>query len=223
MNLPPELLPDGIRGRILALGLLSILLVLLWIAVISPLFDWYAGRAETIAERRAFLSHAIGLAETLPALRQVAGRAGDGSPTTALLDGKSDAIAGAGLQGMVEEMAGAAGISLASVETLPGELCGNFRRVGVRITFIADWPMFVALLQAIETNQIRLLVDDLQLHAVAQVGPDGPTAAATKVDTSLVVLGFRVGQEVDTLHAPISSGQGAEAGRRPSVSIRACS
>jgi general secretion pathway protein M len=211
VNLPLERLPDGVRGRILALGLLAVLLALLWTAVISPLFDWYAARAETIAERRGILAHATGLAETLPALRQAAGRVGAGPPKTALLDGKSDAIAAAGLQGMVQDMAATAGISLASAETLPGEPCGSYRRIGVRIAFVADWPVFVVLLQAIETNRIRLLVDDLQLHAVAQVGPNGPIAASPRIDTSLIVLGFRTAPGAPS--TPVSTGRVAEAGR----------
>jgi general secretion pathway protein M len=209
VNPPLERLPDGFRGRILALGLLAVLLALLWTAVISPLFDWYAARAEIIAERRGFLAHATALAETLPALRQAAGRAGP--PKTALLDGKNDAIAGADLQGMVQEMAATAGISLASAEMLPGEPCGSYRRIGVRITFVADWPVFVALLQVIETNRIRLLVDDLQLHAVAKVGLNGP--AAPRLDTSLTVLGFRTAHEADAPSAPVWTGRVAEAGR----------
>ncbi len=115
-------LPDGRRGRLLAAGLLVAALGVGWVAVAAPLLDWYDARAERLADRQALLLRMTRLAAELPALRRAAGSAGrDGPAPDAVLAGNSDAIAGAALQGMVQDMASAAGSTLAITETLPGQ------------------------------------------------------------------------------------------------------
>ncbi len=219
MNLPFAPLPDGPRGRALALALLAIVLGLVWAGAVSPLLDWYAARAETIAERQGLLAHMTGLVNSLPALRRTAGAGTAGPQPTALLDGESDAIAGAGLQGMVQEMATEAGATLASAEALPGEQRGSYRRIGVRINFNADWPVLVALLKAIESNPVRLLVDDLQLHAIARIGQSGPTIGAPQIDTRLIVLGFRAGRDAGASSGPAPIGQQVDGARQVDLAL----
>ncbi|MDR3535942.1 MAG: type II secretion system protein GspM, partial [Acetobacteraceae bacterium] len=157
---------------------------------------WYDARAQRLTDRQALLLRMTRLAAELPALHRAVGAAGhDGPAPNALLAGDSDAIAGAALQGMVQDMASAAGATLASAETLPGQQQGAFRRIGLRVTLGADWPVLIAMLEAAEASQIRLLVDDLQLHATAR-GQAGPSAAAAPpIEASFVVFGFRPGRE----------------------------
>jgi general secretion pathway protein M len=220
MNLPLAPLPEGARGRVLAFALLAVAVGLFWAAVISPLVEWYGSRAETLAERRILLAHMTALADSLPTLRRTASHSGAGVPQrTELLDGESDAIAGAGLQGMVQEMASEAGATLASTEALPAEQRGEYRRIGVRITLNEDWSVLVALLQAIETNPIQLLVDDLQLHAVARVGPSGRTAGAPQIDTSLIVVGFRAGRAAGAASGPTPVSQRVDAPSHVDVAL----
>jgi general secretion pathway protein M len=188
-------MPEGRRGRWLAAALLALTLGLFWLAVAAPLLDWHAARAERLAERRLMLAHMAQVAATLPALRQVSGKAGSAAPPpTALLGGETDAIAGATLQSAVQDMAASAGATLASAEALPGEQQGAFRRIGLRVTLRGDWPVLMGMLQAVDESPLRLLVDDLQLHATAQPQPAGPQS----LETSLVVLGYRPGRENGT-------------------------
>jgi general secretion pathway protein M len=203
MTLLPEELPDGRRGRLLALGLAAVALAVLWLTIITPLLDWYSARAERLSERRVLLANISALAGTLPALRRAAHeRRTDGPDRAALLDGESDAIASATLQGMLQQMAGAVSVTLRSAEMLPAEQHGQYRRVGVRLSLNADWPVVVDLLQSIKSSHVQLLVDDLQLHAVAQA--DRSSAAADpQIDTQLTVLGFRAGHETGTSSASV--------------------
>ena len=115
-------LPTGRPGQALALGITVLLLLLVWFAAVSPLVGWYAGRAESLAESRALEGRMAALVASLPALRQAvraSGAAQDATPAALLIDAPSDAMAGADLQQRVQDMARRAGISLASVETLP--------------------------------------------------------------------------------------------------------
>src|SRR4051794_5890803 len=143
-------LPTGRRGQLLALGLTIAVLGGLWAGVAAPLLDWYALRAEQVQARAAVARRMAELAETLPALRDQArlvatpGRPAQG----AVLEGASDAIAAATLQGRLQEMAARAGAPLSSAEALPGEAAGAWRRIGVRVAVNAPWPAIIRLLQA---------------------------------------------------------------------------
>ena len=192
-------LPEGRRGQLFALALLLVALGALWIAVASPLLDWYAIRGDQLAERRLVLAHMTQIVDALPALRREAGeQVSSAPPATALLAGNTDAIAGAGLQGVVQDMVATAGATLASAEALPGEQQGGFRRIGLRVAVHGDWPQLIAILRAVEESPLRLLVDDLELHATAQVEKTG----ATPIAASFVVQGFRTGMETQPSEAP---------------------
>lgn len=183
-------LPTGRRGQVLAVGLAIAVLGGAWAGIAAPLLDWYAVRAEQVQARRAVARRMAELAGTLPALRDQARRvAAPGRPAEgAVLDGASDALAAAALQGRLQEMAAHAGAPLSSAEALPGEAAGAWRRIGVRVAVNAPWPAVVRLLQAIGSAGPRMLVDDLQLRAppllLLRTGP-------RPVDASFTVLAFR--------------------------------
>jgi general secretion pathway protein M len=222
MGLPVGLameLPVGRRGQVVAVGLLLIVLGLAWSLVASPLIGWYEVREERVAEQQALLARMTQLVAQIPALRQAAG-GNDGQandvPAATLLSGESDAVAGAALQGMVQDMARTAGVALTSAEALPGDPRGAFRRIGLRIMLNADWPALIDLLRSIEGSPMRLLVDDLQLHATANTQA-AATHDAPQIEASFVVLGFRAGgadrpqAAGPTAHADLSPALQAEA------------
>jgi hypothetical protein len=192
-------LPEGRRGQLLALVLLMAALGVLWIAAASPLLDWYAVRGDQLSDRRLVLAHMTQIVDALPALRREAGKqASSAPPATALLTGNTDAVASAGLQGVVQDMVGTAGATLASAEALPGEQQGGFRRIGLRVAVHGDWPQLVAILRSVEESPLRLLVDDLELHATTQIEKTGDTP----ITASFVVRGFRAGVETQPSEAP---------------------
>ncbi len=183
-------LPTGRRGRLLALGLTAAVLGSLWVGVAAPLLDWHVLRAEQLEARRALARRMAEIAETLPELRDQArfAAASGRAPGEATLDGASDAIAAAALQGRLQDMAARAGAPLTSAEALPGEPAGVWRRIGVRIAVNAPWPAVVRLLQAIgSAASPRMLVDDLQLRAPPLLLRTGPRP----MDAGFTVFAFR--------------------------------
>lgn len=183
-------LPTGRTGRALALGLTLVVLASLWAVAVAPLVAWYGDRADAIAQHRALARRMAELAETLPGLqrRSAAATASGPAPET-LLEGGTDAIAGAALQEAVQAMAGKAGASLASVEMLPVEPDGSYRRIGLRVSLTTPWPVLIHLLQSVEQATPRMLIDDLQVHgARLLVRPD-----AAPLDVAFTVLAFRAG------------------------------
>lgn len=120
---------------------------------------------QTLAQRRMLADRMEELVQALPALRRRADTAvSTGLAATSLLQGSNDAVAGAALQGRVQDMAQRAGASLSSVETLPAAPAGAYRRIGLHVSLVATWPVLVGLLQSVEQARPRMLVDDLQLH-----------------------------------------------------------
>jgi hypothetical protein len=148
-------------------------------------------------------------ARDLPALRRLAASSHPGAaPSGSLLTGDSDAIAAATLQGEIQDMATAAGATLTSTEALPGVQQGAFRQIALRIALSGRWPVLIALLQAIDASDLRLLVDDLEFHAVADAGPQGAGAMGhAPLEASFVVLALRsaAGDRADDLHAQADS------------------
>jgi hypothetical protein len=132
------------------------------------------------------------LIEALPALTREAERSAK-APTAAVLQGDSDAIAGATLQEQVQGMASSSNAQLTSIETLPGEQVGAYRRIGVRVELAAQLAVVTHLLAAIEQAQPNMLVDDIRLTAT----PAGPQNVQLPLDVAFTVYAFRVGTAKD--------------------------
>ncbi len=129
------------------------------------------------------------VAAEVPELKRLAAAAPAGAAQVTVLEGATDALAGATLQQSVQEIAAKTGAALASTESLPAEQVGRYRRIGVRVALSAPWPMFVRFLDEITGGSPRLLVNDLQVQGSRGLVPAG-TGSLT---ASMVVFGFRIG------------------------------
>ncbi len=182
-------LPTGRRGQLLASVLTLAVVASVWAGVVTPLVGWYTEQTQRLEQRRALAHRMADLVETLPALQaEAAGRDATGPAPSAVLAGETDAVAGAALQLLVQQMATGAGTSLSSVEVLPAEAVGSYRRIGLHVTLAAPWPALVNLLQSIEQATPPMLVDDVRLH-----GSTLPNVALP-MDASFTVLAFRDGK-----------------------------
>ena len=181
-------LPQGQRGRALALGVTGLALVLLWLGVAQPLLDTYAAQAQALLQREALAGRMADLAASLPRLRAaVTALRSQPASVAAVIEGATDAIAAAALQGTLEAMAGRAGAKLTSAEALPAEPAGSYRRLALRVTVDATWPVLIRLLQSVEQATPRMFIDDLQLHAT----PTGQSVRELPLDISFTLLAFR--------------------------------
>jgi general secretion pathway protein M len=181
-------LPTGQRGRLLALSLTLVVLAAFWVAVVSPLIDLYGERADALEQRKAVATRMERLAALLPSLRERAATAESAeAPEELTIAGASDAVAAATLQGMVQDMATSAGVSLTSIEIVPAEAVGAYRRIGLKLALETPWTKLVALLQTIGEASPPMLIDDLQIHA----SPDPDTAGPQSLDTAFTVYALR--------------------------------
>jgi hypothetical protein len=157
-------LPTGRTGRLLALGLTALALAVLWLGIVMPLIDWHSDRAEALAHQEVLTQRMEALAAALPSLQEQAKAVeAGGAGEAALLDGDNDSMASASLQERLQGMFMQAGVQLNSVETLPGDDAGAYRRIGLRISFNASWPVLMTVLKEMHVATPSLLVDELQL------------------------------------------------------------
>jgi hypothetical protein len=154
-------LPTGERGRYLAAGLAVLALALVWLGVVAPIIDYYGTRQDEVNALRDRAAREAALIEAMPQLSKEAALVSR-TPTRAVLPGNSDAIAGAALQEQVQAMASNVNAQLTSIETLPGEQVGNYRRIGVRVELSAQLAVVIHLLAAIEEAQPTMLLDDVR-------------------------------------------------------------
>jgi general secretion pathway protein M len=104
-----------------------------------------------------------------------------------MLEGNSDAIAGAALQERVQELASAAHAKLISIETLPGEEQGTYRLIAVRLELRSQLAVLVDLLTAIEEGPPTMLVKDIQI----KVGSVSPANPYYSLENTFTVYAFR--------------------------------
>ncbi len=183
-------LPNGRTGQTVALALPVLAIATLWLGVAMPLMEWHADRTAGLTHLSALAGRMEALAATVPALReQAAAVAASGTGEPALLEGDSDSTASASLQERLQAMFLQAGVQLNTVETVPGEEAGAFRRIRLRVSFNASWPVLMALLKDMQLATPMLLVDELQIQpALHRIS----TAPGT-YDISCSVFAFRPG------------------------------
>ena len=190
---PATTLPTGARGRWLALAWTLTVAAALWFGAVAPVTAWYADRNDLLERRTVLARRMAAVAATLPALRaEQNNRQTAAPPVAAVLSGGSDAIASAALQGLVQDMAGAAGISLTRIETLPADPRGDYRRIALRLALSTPLPDLVKFLVAVKRADPQLLIDDVQLRSnPALMLEPGESRAVEPIDGALTILAFR--------------------------------
>jgi general secretion pathway protein M len=182
-------LPTGRQGQLLALLLLIVALGGIYLLAAAPLLDFYAGRAAVLEDARMLVPRLKAAADELPVLRarvaELRARAGTRNVT---LEGASDAIASANLQSHIAELAASVGVTIGSTESLPAEVRGGYRRIGLKYALSGQYETFVQFLAKLEAATPPLVIDNLQIHGVLR-RPDTP--AASTLDAGLDVYGFR--------------------------------
>lgn len=177
-------LPEGTRGKLFAVSIAGLLLCVLYVAIVVPLAGLYDSSAQTLQDRREMLGRYERAAQDLPRLRAEAEQRRQRSAGGFLLAGSSDAVAAAELQSTLKDLVEADGATLESAQTLPAETIGNFRRVGVRLSFSGSLELLTSVLLGAETSNPVLSVGGLELQA-----PDDENGQDLTI--AMDVYGFR--------------------------------
>ena len=182
-------LPTGRQGQLLALALLLAALGAIYLFAAVPLLELYAERSAAVENARMLVPRLKTAADELPGLRaRAAELRATASTHKVTLDGSSDAIASANLQSHIAELAASAGVTIGSTESLPTEMRGGYRRIGLRYALSGPYESLVKFLARLDAATPPLVVDSLSIHGVMR-RPGTPAASA--LDAGLDVYGFR--------------------------------
>lgn len=186
-------MPTGRPGRLLALGLVLVVLGALYFLAAAPLLDFYAQRQQQLEDGRMLLPRLQQTAAALPELRAQIGEFRAAARTRKVtLDGASDAIASANLQSRIDAFAASIGATIGSTESLPPQTLDGYRRIGLRFALSGPYETLVKLLAKLEEATPPLIIDNLQIHGVLRRPglPQGGEAEAD-LDAGFDVYGFR--------------------------------
>lgn len=181
-------LPTGRSGQTIAVLLVLLTAGIVWRLLATPLIDLYDARRDDLDHRALQAVHLQALADSLPRLKISLGA--DAPPPVMTLEGATDSIAAASLQGSLQDMGKAVGANLGSVEIVPPEMAEGLRRIGLKVTLTGSSQTVMRLLAAIEQAEPPILVDELQIHGNGLTEP-GQKTPSDKLETSFTVYAFR--------------------------------
>jgi general secretion pathway protein M len=153
--------------RLAAVALLVLALTVLALATVVPLAARVAELQGEIEAERALLGRfaAVAARKNETAEIERAGRAA--LESGAWLEGKSEALTAAGLQGLLARLAATDRVRFHSTRALPPREREGARLIGVSVQFKAEIGQLRALLFRIESSRPFLLVEGLQVRPVS--------------------------------------------------------
>ncbi|GBQ29562.1 general secretion pathway protein GspM [Gluconacetobacter azotocaptans] len=177
-------LPEGRPGRLAALGLSAVVVMLAWLLVVAPLWGWYAQRAESLGIQRDTVARMEALSAALPGLRRAAATSAPGPAL--LIGGATDAIASANLEETLQQTASSMGASISSAENVPAATIGPYQRIGLHIVVSAAFPTLVRLIATLERSSPAVVIDALHIHK-----SEDENTPATMMECDMSVYAFR--------------------------------
>jgi general secretion pathway protein M len=162
-------LPTGVRGRLVAVALLLIPLILLYEYAFKPLGELYDGYRNDIATMQdRIVRYRRAIAE-LPALAAHAAELERTQPLAPfLLDGDNAALAAADLQRELQQAAKQYSVQILSLRVKPASDEGPLQRIAVEARLRTGTATLRDLLFTLETTQPAVFVDMLSINARAQ-------------------------------------------------------
>lgn len=177
--------------RILALGILVLVVALPYWLIVQPLIDQFAAvnaeiaeRQEALARYRMVAARLGALEEQLEAMKRAGGRADD------YLRGGSEAIVAADLQNRVKTLIDRSGGKLASTQVLTAAEEGGFRQVIVRVRLTTGIEGLRRILYELETGQPLLFIDNLDISTRQDRRRAGESESDPELTVSFDVYGY---------------------------------
>ncbi len=182
-------LPVGMRGRLTALALLFIVLVLLTRLAVQPMAAAYANVGEDVATGQDALQRYQRIIAELPALKAAASRTARNRPLAPfLLAGSNASLAVANLQQRLQDSAERHNASIVTVRVLDPVTEGPLERVVLQAQLKAGTQALRDLLFELESGRPYLFVESLTVHPIRRSRQQN----AGGLDIRLTLAGMRV-------------------------------
>ncbi len=193
------LVPGSFTARIAALAILLTLLLAANQLALQPLLNAYRGNQTEIASSRELLRRYQTLAAEKPELiNRLASLEFGVETSTAYLEGASAALVTAALQDRVMDAIETAGADIKSIRSLPAvdvENRPDLQKTGMQLLFAGDIDSLAEALYDLETMDLHLSVNRLEVRAAAGGRVKNDALTAPKLDVRIDVHGFARLQE----------------------------
>ncbi len=154
----------GWVSRFAALALSAGVVFALYVLVVAPIVAAYAETDAAVTQAAELLDRYRRVAAARPALQErLDALESRQSEIGTYLGGHTDALAGAELQELVNATVAKGGGGLRSVQILPVQTDGGFRRIGVRVQMTATIAQVLRVLHGLEAGSTLLFVDNLEV------------------------------------------------------------
>jgi len=154
------------QSRLLALGILLLMLILLFSLVIGPLVGRFVSDGESIADLKQQLDRYQSLAAELESSQRQLQRLQSENPASDLyLPEQKAALASARLQQHFNQLLDQSGGQVLSTQDLPLSRDELLPGVAIQVQIRAEIEQLVKLLYGLETSKPLLFVDDLEIIA----------------------------------------------------------
>ena len=153
--------------RLAALGLLVLALAILASLTVVPLTARVAGLSGEIETERALLGRFAAVAARQGETEELERLGRSARESGAWLQGESEALTAAGLQGLLARLAAANRVRFHSTRALPPRERDALRLIGVSVQFKAGIEELRAILFRIESNRPFLFVEGLQVRPLS--------------------------------------------------------
>jgi len=176
-------------GRVAALAILLLPLVLLYAGLARPLLDRYAEDRQSIEQQRALLQRYRDIGSRLPQLQAELAELRRGpSGRGGFLQGSNEVIVAAQLQDQLKRLVEASQGSLQSVQVLAMREEGKFRRVAIRGQMNLSMAGLQRVVYEIEAGSPVLFLDNLDLRPHVQT--NRPEEAVDSLDVGFDLYGY---------------------------------
>lgn len=157
-------LPEGIRGRLVALGLLLVPVILLMKFAFWPLLESYTSAADELEITREEITRYQRLLNQAPALQAAVSRIERTRPLAPyLLSGTNRALAAAGVQRNLQDAAKTHNVTILSLRVQNPVDDGPLERILVEARLRADTKELRDFLYFVETTTPYLFVEELSI------------------------------------------------------------
>lgn len=185
-------LPTGMRGRMVALALPAVLLLVLLLGVVMPLADYWrtvdADHTQLLSKAHAY-ERLVSRKEAV--VNQVKALESDLTQAVDYLPRAEPAMAAAEVQANLGQLAERSGAIVRSTLTLPAKAQDGFTAVGFQLSVTGSMRSVRDVLYEIEVGHPRLVIDRLNITPASDSGADGLPG---DVDMSVDLHGYMIGE-----------------------------
>jgi general secretion pathway protein M len=180
------------RQRLLALGILGIVLAAAWFAAIGPVLDAFAEQSARIDDLRAQLAAYEGHIALQPAVEmRIAALKRSEASSTGLIDGKSAELAAANIQNLVRPLIETQAGQIRSAQNLPPADADGFQKIEIQYDVSLPMTRLKAVVYRIETSTPYLFLDAIDMRVPENWQAPGSGIDAPNIDVRWTVRGYR--------------------------------